>query len=96
VALAVLSTGARRVTDQMFLIAAQALAETLTENELEQGCIYPPLESIRSVSAKIAAAVAVEIYRADMATVHPQPPDLLQFMTDQQFDTTYPIYSTSQ
>jgi malate dehydrogenase (oxaloacetate-decarboxylating)(NADP+) len=94
--LAVLATGSRRVTDQMFLIAARALAETLTEDELQQGCIYPPLETIQSVSAKIAAAVAAEIYRANLATVHPRPPDLLKFMMDQQFDTTYPIYSTSQ
>jgi malate dehydrogenase (oxaloacetate-decarboxylating)(NADP+) len=80
----------------MFLIAAQTLAETLTEAELQQGCIYPPLGTIRPASAKIAAAVAAEIYRADLATVNPQPPDLLQFVIDQQYDPTYPIYSTEK
>ena len=96
VALAIISTGSRRVTDEMFLIAAKVLTETLTEAELQQGCIYPPLSTIRSVSAKIAAAVAEEVYREDLATVNPKPPDLLQFMMDQQYDTTYPIYSTSK
>jgi malate dehydrogenase (oxaloacetate-decarboxylating)(NADP+) len=96
VALAIISTGSRRVTNQMFLIAAQVLTETLTQTELQQGSVYPPLTTIRSVSAKIAAAVAEEVYRKDLATVNPKPPDLLQFMMDQQYDTTYPIYSTSK
>lgn len=96
VALAIILTGSRRVTDQMFLIAAQVLSETLTESELQRGCVYPPLKTIRSVSSKIAAAVAEEVYREDLATVNPKPSDLLQFMLDQQYDATYPIYSTGE
>lgn len=91
VALAILHTWARRVTDQMFLIAAQALAASLTQEELGQGRIYPPLASIRDVSVKIAAAVAEEIYRADLATVQPKPDDLETYMKDHQFSTKYPL-----
>jgi len=91
VCLAVLATWARRVNDQMFLIAAHSLAATLTESELQQGRIYPALETIRDVSVKIAAAVAEEIYKEDVATVMPKPKDLEKFMKDHQFTTEYPV-----
>lgn len=94
VALAVLSTSARRVTDRMFLIAAQTLAASVSEESLRQGRVYPPLETIQSVSAQIAASVAEEIYRANLAALQPEPADKLQFMKDQQYDPTYPIYTT--
>jgi malate dehydrogenase (oxaloacetate-decarboxylating)(NADP+) len=54
----VVSVQASAVTDRMFLAAARALAERVTAVELEQGSLYPPLESIRETSLVIATAVA--------------------------------------
>lgn len=93
VALAIISTRARSVTDEMMFIAAKALCSTLTESDLNQGRIYPPLETIRNVSATIAAAVAEEVYREELATVHPKPSNMLQFMIDMQYHTAYPVLS---
>lgn len=93
VALAIISTRARSVTDEMMFIAAKALCSTLTESDLNQGRIYPPLETIRNVSATIAAAVAEEVYREGLATVHPKPSNMLQFMIDMQYHTAYPVLS---
>lgn len=47
-----------RVTDDVMLIAAQSLAAQVTKADLQTGCVYPPLSSIREVSLKIAVAVA--------------------------------------
>ncbi len=58
VGLGVLATGSRLVTDEMFLTAARTLAGLVTEKDLEQGRIYPPLSQIRSVSVGIAVEVA--------------------------------------
>ena len=51
------------------------LGHAVSDEDLDQGSIYPPLARIREVSAAIAAAVAEAAYRCDLAT-HPQPDDL--------------------
>jgi malate dehydrogenase (oxaloacetate-decarboxylating)(NADP+) len=48
---------ARRVSDGMFLAAADALAAFVKEEDLAKGAVLPRLESIRAVSASVAMAV---------------------------------------
>ena len=47
-------------------------AGTVTDDDLAVGRIYPKLENIREVSAKVAAEVAREIYSQNLATILPQ------------------------
>jgi len=47
----------RRVTDVMFLDAAKALARLVTESDVQQGAVYPPLSRIRACSLAVACAV---------------------------------------
>src|SRR6516162_2642144 len=56
--LGVLASGSRLITDEAFLAAARALAGEVTESDLAAGRVYPSLDRIREVSAKIAFAVA--------------------------------------
>ncbi len=58
---------ATRVTDDMFLAAARALAESVSDASLEEGSIYPPLREIREVSVAIALAVAELAYERGLA-----------------------------
>lgn len=94
VGLGVIACGARHVTDEMFAAAARALANEVSEHDLEKGCIYPPLTRIRDVSAVIAAAVAEEAYARDLAA-KPKPEDLLAYMKSQQYWPEYPSYGQS-
>ncbi|KAG9488337.1 hypothetical protein GDO78_007899 [Eleutherodactylus coqui] len=57
IALAVILSGVRHISDRVFLEAAKALAEQLTAEELDQGRLYPPLSNIREVSICIAVKV---------------------------------------
>ena len=47
-----------RISDEMLIVSAQVLAECVSNAEIEQGCMYPPLSEIREVSVKIAGGVA--------------------------------------
>jgi malate dehydrogenase (oxaloacetate-decarboxylating)(NADP+) len=88
VGLGAIVTGARRITEPMFMGAARTLAELVTEADLAQGSLYPPLASIREVSAKIGAAVAEIAFRDGLASV-PRPPDLLAFVKAQMYEPRY-------
>ena len=57
VGLGVWAAKATRVTNEMFLDAAKALAAHLTESDLEQVAVFPRLERIREISRSVALAV---------------------------------------
>jgi malate dehydrogenase (oxaloacetate-decarboxylating)(NADP+) len=92
VGLGVIASGARRVTDEMFLAAARTLARQTTKADLDQGSLYPPLARIRDVSARIAAAVA-EVAYAGRLTSRREPPSVLAYIRSQMYDPRYPRYA---
>jgi malate dehydrogenase (oxaloacetate-decarboxylating)(NADP+) len=92
VGLGVIASGARRVTNEMFLAAAHALARQVTQADLDQGSLYPPLDRIREVSAHIAAAVADVAFRGRLAARR-RPRHLLAHMRAQMYDPRYPRYA---
>uniref|UniRef100_A0A8D2PWK8 Malic enzyme n=1 Tax=Zosterops lateralis melanops TaxID=1220523 RepID=A0A8D2PWK8_ZOSLA len=75
VALAVILSSVRHISDKVFLEAAKALAEQLTDEELAQGRLYPPLSNIREVSINIAVKVMEFLYANNMAFHYPEPTD---------------------
>jgi malic enzyme len=58
---------ARGITDRMFLLAARALADAVTDERLGSGALFPALSSIREVSRAIAVAVAGEAADAGLS-----------------------------
>jgi malate dehydrogenase (oxaloacetate-decarboxylating)(NADP+) len=91
VGLGVIAGGARRITNEMFMAAARALAGCVSQADIDQGSLYPPLSSVRQISARIAAAVAAVAYAQGHATT-PRPDDLLAFMGSKMYEPTYPVY----
>ncbi|MEI6194217.1 MAG: NAD-dependent malic enzyme [Verrucomicrobiota bacterium] len=91
VGLGVVSTGARRVTDSMFIKAARTLASLIRENELAEGRVYPSLNRIHEVSLAIAVAVAEDVYAKNLNT-KPRPADLAGYIRSQMFKPEYPDY----
>jgi malate dehydrogenase (oxaloacetate-decarboxylating)(NADP+) len=67
--MAVFATEATRVTDEMFLVAAQAVAEQVTEENLSVGLIYPPQSRILEASLHVAERVAACIFDQGLAGV---------------------------
>ncbi len=69
VGLGVIASGARRVTDAMFVAAARVLSEFAPVLDDPDAPLYPPLEQVRDVSFKVALEVAREAQRAGLAEV---------------------------
>jgi malate dehydrogenase (oxaloacetate-decarboxylating)(NADP+) len=92
VGMGVILSRARRVTDEMFMAAARALADQVTPRDLEQGSLYPPLANIREASARIAAAVAGIAYKEGLARER-QPADLLQWVKSRMYEPRYTSYA---
>jgi malate dehydrogenase (oxaloacetate-decarboxylating)(NADP+) len=88
VGLGIAACQARRVTDEMFLAAAGALARQVSDEDLASGCIYPRLTRIREVSAAIAVAVAEVAFARGLAGIEP-PADLEAIIRAQMYDPRY-------
>ena len=91
VGLGVIATHATRVTDEMFMASARTLAQRVTEADLAQGSLYPPLASVREVSAHIATAVAEVAFAQNLATIE-RPDNLMEFVKAQMYDPVYRSY----
>jgi malate dehydrogenase (oxaloacetate-decarboxylating)(NADP+) len=91
VGLGVIASQARHVTDEMFALAAKTLASLVSEDDLEQGSLFPPLPRIREVSLAIAVAVAELAYERGLATA-PEPDDLPAFVKSQMYEPKYQSY----
>jgi malate dehydrogenase (oxaloacetate-decarboxylating)(NADP+) len=73
--MAVFATEATRVTEEMFIVAAQAVAEQVTEENLSMGLIYPPQNRILEASLHVAGRIAAYIFDQGLARV-PRPGDV--------------------
>lgn len=67
VGLGALASQAHEITDGLFTVAANALAEATPEECLDTGRLFPPLAGLRRISARIAFAVAQEAVRTGLA-----------------------------
>ena len=87
--MAVFATEAARVTDEMFMVAARAVAEQVSEDNLASGLIYPPLSQILQTSLHVAEKVATHIFDQDLARV-PRPADVGALIRDRAYRPVYP------
>jgi len=91
VGLGTIAVRSRRVTDEMFLAAATALAKQVTQHDLDQGSLFPPLSQVRDVSLQLAVAVAEVAFSQGHAGIE-RPADLLAHVRSCMYDPTYPQY----
>jgi malate dehydrogenase (oxaloacetate-decarboxylating)(NADP+) len=92
VGLGIISCGARRVINEMFLAAAQSLVAQVSDADLHRGRIYPPLKQIRQVSLNIAVAVAEMAFEKGLATIS-RPGNLTEFIRKKMYEPVYPVYA---
>jgi len=76
VGLGVLASGARRVTDSMFIAAARALSACSPTQHDPNASLYPAIEEVRVVSRRVALAVGTAAQQAGVA--EPTAPEELE------------------
>jgi malate dehydrogenase (oxaloacetate-decarboxylating)(NADP+) len=91
VGLGVVVSRASLVTDEMFITAAETLADMLSDADLEKGRLYPPLTDIREISINIAVQVAEVAFDKNIARVS-RPENLIQTIEEMMFSSKYPLY----
>jgi malate dehydrogenase (oxaloacetate-decarboxylating)(NADP+) len=87
--MAIFATDASRVTDEMFIVAARAVAEQVTEEDLAVGLIYPPQSHILEASLHVAERIATVIFDRGLARV-PRPADIAALIRARAYRPIYP------
>ncbi len=88
IGLGVMASGASRVTDEMFLVAARTLADQVSDANLAKRLIFPPLKDIRNVSAAVAEAVARAAHNTNDKDL-PERSDAIAKMRAQMYEPSY-------
>jgi malate dehydrogenase (oxaloacetate-decarboxylating)(NADP+) len=89
--MAIYATQAKRVTDEMFIVAARAVAEQVTRQQLEEGMLYPPQASLLDVELATASKVAQLIFTRGLARVD-KPADVTAFIRAHAYEPRYPSF----
>lgn len=82
---------AKTIPNQIFLTAAKTLANLVSESDLANGSLYPPLSQVRELSAHIAVAVADYCFKNSLAQVE-RPADLDKAVREAMWQPTDPKF----
>jgi len=88
VGMAIFATQASRVTDEMFIEAARAVADQVPSDLLKQGLLYPLQSNILETEIQTAARVANLVFDSGLARV-PRPNDLVAFIRQHVYRPEY-------
>jgi malate dehydrogenase (oxaloacetate-decarboxylating)(NADP+) len=88
VGMAIYATKARRVSDEMFIEAAQAVADQVAPEQLRQGLLYPLQANILETEIKTAARVARLVFDTNLARVD-RPSDYEAFIRSHVYQPRY-------
>ncbi len=88
VGMAIYATNAKRVTDEMFIESAHAVADQVTPEQLKLGMLFPPQSNILEVEIKTATRVAKLVFERNLARVA-RPDDCEAFIRSHVYKPEY-------
>lgn len=88
IGMAIFATQASRVTDEMFIEAARAVADQVTSDLLNQGSLYPLQANILETEIQTAARVAKLVFDSGLAGVE-RPADMVAFIRGHVYKPEY-------
>ena len=93
IGMAIFATQASRVTDEMFIEAARAVADQVPSDLLKQGLLYPLQSNILETEIQTAARVAKLVFDSRLARVE-RPADMVAFIRHHVYKPVYGEEST--
>jgi malate dehydrogenase (oxaloacetate-decarboxylating)(NADP+) len=90
VGMAIFATQAKRVTDEMFIEAGQAVADQVPADLLKQGLLYPLQSNVLETEIKTAARVAKLVFDSKLAQVD-HPADMEEFIRSHVYKPEYRV-----
>jgi len=87
--LAVLCMRPFQVPDDIYLVAAQKLADYTVENDPNTDMLYPNITEACNVAFTIAVQAAQYFIDNGLANVYPIPDNLCEFVHGHQYNTDY-------
>src|SRR6516225_4052787 len=88
VGMAIHATNAKRVTDEMFIEAAHAVADQVSPEQLKLGMLFPPQSNILETEIKTAVRVAKLVFDSNLARVA-RPADYEAFIRSHVYKPEY-------
>jgi len=88
IGMAVFATQASRVTDDMFIEAARAVADQVAPELLKQGLLYPLQSNILETEIQTAARIAKLVFDSGLARVQ-RPTDMVAFIREHVYRPEY-------
>ncbi len=88
VGMAIFATQAKRVTDEMFIEAGQAVADQVPSALLKQGLLYPLQSNVLETEIQTAARVAKLVFDSSLARVT-RPDDMVAFIRKHVYKPEY-------
>ena len=88
VGMAIFATQASRVSDEMFIEAAKAVADQVPPKMLEQGLLYPPQSNILETEIQTAVRVAKLVFDSGLARVD-RPDNMDAFIRQHVYKPEY-------
>jgi malate dehydrogenase (oxaloacetate-decarboxylating)(NADP+) len=79
VGFAIYATSAKRVTDEMFIEAAKATADQMTDEQLKMGMLFPAQSNVLETEVRTAISVAALVFDRNLARVD-RPMDVASWM----------------
>jgi malate dehydrogenase (oxaloacetate-decarboxylating)(NADP+) len=94
IGMAIFATQAKRVTDEMFIEAGQAVADQVPPALLNQGLLYPLQANILETEIQTAARVAKLVFDSGLARVE-RPADMVSFIRRHVYKPEYSAAATA-
>jgi malate dehydrogenase (oxaloacetate-decarboxylating)(NADP+) len=88
IGMAVFATQASRVSDEMFIEAARAVADQVPSDLLKQGLLYPLQSNILETEIQTAARIAKLVFDSGLARVE-RPADMVAFIRGHVYQPVY-------